>query len=182
MVFVGCENYGEHLPYQLFKLKAGNHYPNIEKLGELESHFLSYDIIFDSTVIYATKDPANQADVNKLFGFADCNNFHHDNSVRFGWRWNLDSSRVEILGYAYVDSKRVISDKIWIIEIDKPYTYTIILADDHYELSLNNETILMPRGNTCDTGGYYLLWPYFGGDEVSPHDIHIYIKRHFKVS
>ena len=50
---------------------------------------------------FATDD---HLDVNKLFGMSY--GFHHKNSARFGWRWDLEKNLVEILGYTYVNGVR----------------------------------------------------------------------------
>ncbi len=37
-------------------------------------------------------------------------------------------------------------------------------------------TELLPKLSTTPLAKGYLLYPYFGGDEVAPHDINIWIK------
>jgi hypothetical protein len=47
---------------------------------------------------------------------------------------------------------------------------------DQYKFEVNGKTVLLPRH--C-SGKYvrYKLYPYFGGDEVAPHDIKIYLNE-----
>ncbi|MBD0352813.1 MAG: hypothetical protein ICV65_16845, partial [Flavisolibacter sp.] len=42
--------------------------------------------------------------------------------------------------------------------------------------TINDERTAMPRLSTTPRAKGYLLYPYFGGDEVAPHDVTIRIK------
>ena len=129
LLMPGCEDY-EGLPYQLYTIKEGRH-SSAHSVELLNRSFLVFDVIFDESAKYFTNNPANQADVNKLFGFADCNEMHQNNSLRFGWRWNPNpdpkllkekggvvdpNGMVEILAYCYVDSKRIIEPLTYVEE------------------------------------------------------------------
>lgn len=135
------------------------------------THFL-FSVIFDSSAIYKTFHPENQEDINKLFGFSDNNDFHHEYSARFGWNWARDSVRL----YAYVyNAGTMISQEITAISIGQNYHCSIGVESDQYSFNVDNKTIFLPRTSTGDTAKGYLLFPYFGGDETAPHDIRIII-------
>jgi len=61
-----CETYEDFAPYETFTIKAGKHGSGL-RTTQLHHEYLVFDVIFDSTAIYKTVDPNNQADVNKLF-------------------------------------------------------------------------------------------------------------------
>lgn len=137
---------------------------------------------FDSSGIYQTTDPANQADVNKLYGFADCVSFttqytiapHHINSARFGWAWLNNAMR--IYAYYYNDSVRSFKE-LQTVELGKIYTAGIRLVPNGYEFNIDNKKDTVPRscGSAAISG--YKLFPFFGGTEFAPKDIHIWIKE-----
>jgi len=136
---------------------------------------LKYWIKFDIDCEYKTKDPKNQKDINKLFGYSF--GFHHKNSVRFGWRFN--GEELEIVSYVYRDGKRVNEwdENIYIgnIECGKKYLFEIKMDDGKYFLSIRDEKHNLIGINYLNHGkklfpiGYH-LWPYFGGNEKAPKD------------
>lgn len=159
--------------YERFTIPKGQHYSTY-RVELLQSTSLIFQATFDESVIYKSQTEENQWDTNKLMGISDCNSFHQDNSARFGWRWLND--RVEILAYCYVDGERIIE----LIGSTKPFqvnTYEIQLTDSKYIFKFDKEVMEIPRAKPCDVGAYYLLFPYFGGDETAPHDIHIMVNR-----
>ena len=143
---------------------------------------VKFKFFFDSSAIYTTTDPLNQADVNKLYGFADCVSFttnytiapHHIHSARVGWAWLNNALR--IYAYYYNDSVRHFNE-LQTVEIGKIYTAGIRLVPGGYEFTVENKKDTVPR--TCNTTSIsgYKLFPYFGGTEVAPHNIHVYIKE-----
>ena len=75
-------------------IPQGAHYCIPNPLTFTSQSVLSFKAVFDSSCIYTTTDPLNQYDINKLYGFSDCNDQHLTNSVRIGWRWSNDSLRI----------------------------------------------------------------------------------------
>ncbi len=126
---------------------------------------------FDSSCIYQTANPHNQNDINKLYGFSDCNAQHLENSARIGWRWSKDSLR--IFGFVH-NNGEMIYREITTALINSFIICSITCLDAQYKFDVNGKTLLLPRN--C-SGNYlrYRLYPYFGGDEVAPHDIKIQI-------
>lgn len=168
-MFMACEDDSE-LPFQTYTIPAGAHSGTI-KAAALSSTELVSTVIFDESAIYTTANPENQWDTNKLIGFSDCNSHHHQNSARFGWRWT--DNLLEIIAYCYVDGERVIR-KIGEVNINEENTYRLRLEKDAYVFQINNQVpYTVKRENDCDKGFYYMLWPYFGGQEVAPHNISI---------
>ena len=161
--------------YEYFIINKGSH-TSSHKVELLERSDLSFQAVFDSSAIYKTVIEENQWDTNKLLGFSDCNSHHQEHSARFGWRW-LDG-KIEVIVYAYIDGARHI-EKIGEAEIGEEHYYSIQLTKKSYVFRFGNSIVELDRAKKCEIGGYYMLFPYFGGDEVAPHDITIMIKRYY---
>jgi hypothetical protein len=173
-LFSSCEPEWQD-PFERFTIKEGNHYATY-RTELLQNHLLSFEAKFDNTVVYQTETEENQYDINKLFGFSDCNSHHQEHSARFGWRWVSDS--VEVFAYSYVGGERIsqLMGKTVPFQVDQ---YQLLLTEDAYIYRFNENEVTILRTQSCNQGVYYLLFPYFGGNETAPHDIHIYIKRDY---
>lgn len=135
---------------------------------------LSFIVKFDSSAVYQTKDPKNQNDINKLFGFSDNNAAHHEYSARFGWRWSNNALR--LFGYIYNNS--VMSNlELGTAAIGAKNNCSIKVSDNTYIFTLNNTSVTMPRSSKIAKAEGYKLYPYFGGDETAPHTIFIWLKE-----
>lgn len=129
---------------------------------------------FDSSAIYATVNPTNQLDINKLYGFADDDKQHHASSARIGWRWY--TNRLELFGYVYNDSVRM-TQLITQVPLKTDIPCSIKVDGTRYVFTANGTQITMPRTAKTPTGKGYRLYPYFGGDEMAPQDITIQIRE-----
>lgn len=158
---VSCR-YGE------FKIKEGKHYSGTH-FSLFSGESLSIMFQFDDSAVYQTKEPNNQKDINKLFGFSDCGNRHHKNSIRLGWRWL--NEQLEIHSYSYVNSERK-HKLITTVPLNEPIPAEIkVLPEGSYLVTVNGITVKSQRGCTGKHPLGYILFPYFGGDETAPHDI-----------
>lgn len=129
---------------------------------------------FDSSCIYVSAEAKNAGDVNKLYGFSDCGSFHQENSARVGWVWN--GRTIDLYAYCYAESVRS-SRLLGTVAIGTPVELAIRPGNGQYVFEMNGVVITsMKRG--CTTAGIsgYQLYPYFGGDETAPQDVHIYLK------
>ena len=134
---------------------------------------LAFSAKFDSTAVYATKDPHNQADINKLMGFSDCAALHQVNSARFGWRWY--DEQLQIWAYTYVNGARN-SKYVGNVQPGTYHSYSISLEHKAYVFRLENQEVTMDRSCSGAGNGYW-LYPYFGGDEPAPHHINVWIRE-----
>lgn len=165
-----------------YLIPSGHHESRIQngfaadKIRTLKSSHLSFIARFDQTARYDLGNN-NQYDINKLMGFSDCNSLHHENSIRFGWRYSIEKDNIEIFAYAYSNSVmnyHYMGD----VAINQNVQYRIQIIDDYFVLSFNeSEFVEIKRTSDCDKGLYYLLFPYFGGNEKAPHDISIFIEE-----
>ncbi|WP_051360011.1 hypothetical protein [Adhaeribacter aquaticus] len=155
---------------KIYLIPKNEHSSNntIQLLG---NNRIKFKTKFDNSAIYLSKDPVNQYDINKLYGFSDCRTAHHTNSARFGWRWL--NKRLEVLAYTYKDGVRY-EQFISAVDLNTEYVYELECLENKYIFRLNGETVEMERGCN-DNPQKYKLFPYFGGDEVAPHDITITI-------
>jgi len=157
----------------IYKIPQGSHYSDQSDYETFQINSLHFKFKFDSSAIYTTQDPKNQGDINKLFGLSDCNDFHHKNSARFGWRWY--DKKLELWAYGYHDGNREYQ-LIDTVALYQNYTASIEFKDQQYQFIFEDKIIKLPR--SCDsvaTG--YKLYPYFGGEETAPHDITIEINE-----
>jgi hypothetical protein len=122
----------------------------------------------------------NQLDWNKLFGVA-LGGHHHQNSIRYGWRYSPSKGKVEVSAYWYTNGVR---NYVYLcdVEIGGTYCMTIKILRTGYMMLINNAdtgeyiysiSIKRPLGPTYG----YNLRLYFGGDEVAPHTMRVKIRR-----
>ena len=174
LLFISCKKTDEN-GYTVYKIKKGNH-RSVYRYNRLSENKFDLECIFDETAIYTSEDPMNQYDINKLWGVSDCGKHHMKNSIRFGWRWLNDS--LEILWFKHEEGDFTY-DKIASIELNENIFLSLNITEDEYELSVNGVTKTTTRPCSKDHKRYK-LYPYFGGDEVAPHDITIRIKENYK--
>jgi len=158
-----------------YLILQGKHSSERNEYSSVKYTIQKFEVIFDSSAIYKTITPGNQYDINKLFGFSDNDADHHSYSARFGWRWNNGALR--LFGYVY-NNKILSQAEIMVIKIGILYQCSIGVAADQYLFTVGNKSIAIVRSSTTPTASGYKLYPYFGGDETAPHDIHIWIKEY----
>lgn len=162
----GCTTEGDYL------IPAGAHSAEGINAAAQGAPELRFAAIFDDSAVYETIDPRNQGDINKLYGFSDCGSHHHTNSARFGWRWF--EGALQIFAYTYADGERAWA-YLGDATIGEQADYALTVDGAAYVFTFGGVTARLPRGCAGDGGVKYRLYPYFGGDEVAPHDITIRI-------
>lgn len=137
---------------------------------------LRYRVCFDQSCKYDLGGE-DQLDINKLFGIGYFPN-HHKNSARFGWRYNVDTNKIELFAYCYVDGVRV-TDHITSIPLNVVVTLQLNITKDFYHFivvkdSFDTRTPIQ-HSNKRNIG--YPLGIYFGGNKPTPHKIKIKLKK-----
>lgn len=165
----------------IYTINAGNHYANGINFGIHSSGKTVFKTaIFENSCQYNLGN-VNQADINKLYGFSVGLFSGNDyNSARFGWRWSIGKSRIELLAYVYVNGTRI---NEWDADIllcsvllnSQTYTEISIVGSQYKFRTINSEDgaeviKLLPRGGN---GSGYNQYPYFGGNEVAPHTMNL---------
>jgi hypothetical protein len=156
-----------------YTIAKGQQYCDKSTFVPVKLSELSFKVKFDSSAIYQTTAPANQSDINKLYGFSDNNTDHHHYSARIGWRWSDNALHL----FAYVYNNGVMSFKeMGKATIGVENSCSIKVSGNQYIFILNGTETKMPRESTTEMAEGYKLWPYFGGNETAPHDIYIWMK------
>ncbi|HXS37113.1 MAG TPA: hypothetical protein VN721_10465 [Flavipsychrobacter sp.] len=161
--------------FTTYTVLAGDNYIVNNSYPPFSRSFIRFKAILDSSCIYKSSVQEDQKDVNKLYGFADCNSFHHVNSARFGWDW--DNGKMYIFADCYVNTVRVLKN-LGAIQLDSIIDCEIKVLPDEYQFILNGNMDTVSRGCTDSVAMGYKLLPYFGGNEPAPHDVHIKIKEY----
>ena len=158
----------------VYTIKAGNHDVDKNINTPFNGSTLRFQASFDSSCVYQTAIPENQFDINKLYGFSDCSSQHHSNSARFGWNWH--EGAIHIYAYAYANGVRQVKD-LGTAGLNETKSFRIDLSDKNYVFTYNGIETVLPRHCSGGVGIAYKLLPYFGGDEVAPHEIKIKIRN-----
>jgi len=160
--------------YIKYTIKKGEHYTTENSFIPVDTAELDFWVQFDSSAIYATADPQNQLDINKLYGFADNGAVHQQYSARIGWRWSDGALHL----FAFVhNASKIVSEEIAAVPIGKPIRCRLAVEGNKYLFFCNEWLKTVPRASTTPKGKGYLLYPYFGGDETAPHEVTIWIKN-----
>jgi hypothetical protein len=143
--------------------------------------FVSKVVEFNDSCRYDLGDN-DQDDWNKLFGFSY--GYHHKNSLRVGWRYNKETSKIELGHYHYIHGERVYS-KACDIDVNKEYIISLALLQDVETYFNVNAIQILVDGVIAGDGYYtdlkpswgYKLGLYFGGNRVAPNKIQVKIKN-----
>ena len=157
-----------------YLIRKGNHSVDGDHFKIFRTNLINCEVVFDSTAAYQSALPENQLDVNKLIGFSDCNSNHHQNSARIGWSWNGKS--VSLYAYAYVNGGRVIKP-LGDFPLNRSVKCSVAASGDKYYFTAGSATDSISRHCAGYSGTRYKLYPYFGGNEVAPHDVTIRMKE-----
>jgi hypothetical protein len=173
----------------VFTIKKGHHQDTRPFSSWL--HFgrksMAYYVTFGENCAYQLPD-YNSLDVNKLFGLSFGLFAVHENSARFGWRWNEKEQCIDLLAYCYVDGKLN-----WDAQMNFPVVGQARLgekvecslsASEHqgdasYHFEVRRIHIWYGMPSTLVRGpesipSYGLTHSlYFGGRFAAPHDMHI---------
>ncbi|MFT3681054.1 MAG: hypothetical protein QM791_12320 [Ferruginibacter sp.] len=158
--------------YQTFTINQGEHYSKPTLAETTKKNEIRFKAIFDSSCIYHTVDTTNQRDINKLYGFSDCNTNHLENSARIGWRWY--NNELQLL--CFVHSNGVIQPDLLIgaVAIGSTINCRITCLPAKYQFEVNGVQAEVARPCTGRESAYK-LYPYFGGDETAPHLVRVFI-------
>lgn len=160
--------------FKQFLIPQGQHYATENHLKAVEATEMKFVVKFDSSAIYKTTNPENQYDINKLYGFSDNGEQHQAFSARFGWRWSDGALRL----FAYTYNNGVRNEReLTTVAIGAELHCAIKVQGEVYQFEVDGKTTTMARMSKTAIGKGYQLYPYFGGDEVAPHDVRIWIKE-----
>jgi hypothetical protein len=159
-----------------YTIPAGGHYSEGDYFSIFSGDELKISFSFDESAVYDFGDEnPNQADINKLFGFAEGSPINtHEHSANLGWRWY--NHELQIFVYTYTGG-RIKSSLSGIAELDKVYTAKITSTEEAYIFELDGSIFRLEKETPYYEETKYMLFPYFGIDETAPHEIRITITR-----
>jgi hypothetical protein len=120
----------------------------------------------------------DQYDTNKLFGISFGS--VHENSARFGWRFDKDRSRFVLSAYCYIDRQRIMAD-VADCFAGRTYECLIQVTREHYLFTVikdsGNEsgTIAIKKFHNKKIG--WLLGCFFGGNQSAPNNMRVEITK-----
>ncbi len=155
-----------------YLIRRGQHYCDLRPLKTVNVTTMNFLAKFDQSAIYQTINADNQYDINKLWGFSEGYNNQY-NSARIGWGYS--SGAIRLYGYVYSRGVRYYQEITTVLP-EQEINCSIRIAGSTYVLSANGASVTLPRGTTASTAKGLQQYPYFGGDEVAPHNISIFIK------
>ena len=155
-----------------YNIAAGEHYCDKTAVKPISISQMLFKVKFDSSAIYTTLDPLNQYDINKLYGFTEGQD-PHVNSARIGWAYN--DGKLRLYAYAYKNQQRL-SQEIGPVNIGETINCAIKFDSLNYVFIVKDRQVKLSRAPTGVVANGYQLFPYFGGDEVAPQPIRIFIK------
>ena len=91
ILFSACNKYDAD-GFRIYTIKKNRH-RSVIKVNRTKKQSFDIQVQFDESAQYTSQNPDNQLDVNKLWGVSDCGTTHSKNSIRFGWRWDLDKEQ-----------------------------------------------------------------------------------------
>jgi hypothetical protein len=173
---------GRHLSNQLVNRPSFN-------LLNRKDGVLKAEIIFNDSCKYIHKDPKEQADWNKLtgrsWGFSPFGKAYmmHQNSSRFGWRYNPKTDLFETTWYLYDKGKRSFGsendiltfqseDRVNVficpfIELGKPKETEVLYTALNHR---TNEGLSTTKLQTVPNYDGWLAIGYFGGNIPATRD------------
>lgn len=157
-----------------YTIKKGKHRAKPWMFAFFLKKKLSYRVSFDTSAKYFIGQ--DQDDTNKLFGIGFFPH-HHKESARFGWRYNENLNRIELLAYCYVNGHRLI-ELITTIPFHVSYVLEIEIIDQEYRFTVNKEmpiTTAIPFYHKKKIG--YRLGCFFGGNQPAPQTITVEMKK-----
>lgn len=132
---------------------------------------VSFFFMFTNSCMYELEE--SQDALNKLVGFSDGGFDHHFNSFRIAWRFN--NGIIELFSYVYRNGERDFF-KIHEVEIGEPTEISVEVRDDIYRIVVNNYKVFYAKRGYISSRYKHMLWPYFGGTQVAPHDVKIKLR------
>ena len=153
-------------------IKAGQHAPCRWPALQWQMQVIRYDVMFTDSCRYDI-GKEDQGDINKLFGIAYWPH-HHQNSVRFGWNY-LKGDDINLYAYWYSKGQRAYK-YLGYVKIGMRHTFVILPSANYHNLAVQGRGIAYTVPVPGQRFGY-ALGPYFGGNKLAPHDIHILMDK-----
>jgi hypothetical protein len=165
----------------IYTIKQNKHYCNwIQRFPAIinTKKIFRFETEFNENCIYQlpNNDPDN-LDINKLYGYSFGLD-HHIDSIRIGWNCEKNNGMISLFAYYYNKGVRCI---LPLLDIPPHKTFKTTIINNpqlgKFQLIVNNNLFDFKYDYNELTRYGLLLHPYFGGNEVAPHKMNIYISR-----
>lgn len=156
-----------------YRITKGSHKASRINFGIQTGSKLERKIELGSGCLYPHINKDSK-DLNKLFGFSQGFN-HHKNSVRFAWRNNPESSKIEIWAYQY-NKGEVIKKHICNVDVMEHQEYSIELKDGLAVYRIAGYKVELPFKRPFFKFGFR-LYPYFGGQNKAPNNMMFFFNK-----
>lgn len=164
--FISCTKYDEE---QIYIIEKGSNSCSNSKYSPKTNPEIRFPFIFTQNHRYLSEipDDINKLDINKLYGLTST--IIHNNSCRIGWR-ELENGNFEILGYWYLNGKREF-EHLYEAKIGESLDL-IVSNHGNYRFYCNGNELIIPANIFTKS---YRTFPYFGGNNLSPHTMYFKI-------
>ena len=146
------------------------------------THTVTRRVKFDANCAYILHS-MDQKDWNKIFGVKFGINGIHENSLRFGWRYNSATQKIELCTIIYKENSEPERKEIVDGELDLnqwatlKLTFTVKEACITYTFYLNKSIV---RHGSMPLPEALMYWGsgfYFGGNRKAPHKMTANIEK-----
>lgn len=134
-----------------------------------------FKVTFDLNCLYDLNSIDN-LDINKLYGFSFGNN-HHKNSIRIGWNCQEKNDKISLFAYWYQNGDRN-SIKLLDVDIFQEIQITMINlpSSNKCQIVIGKNIFSIPFNYKDIERKGWRLFPYFGGNQKTPHAMNIYLE------
>lgn len=152
-----------------YTINEGCHYSQHLLRLTYNRRILISKVMFHSDCWFPLILPDDYA-INKLIGWS--RGHHHTCSVRCGWRPAAISGYIDLFLYVYSKGHR--HEKFFMtVECNKEFKLIMLISSKgHITFSALGKYLTLQEIDLNIKPGY-ILFPYFGGNNVAPHDINI---------
>jgi len=154
----------------IHRIRKGKHRCWPVKIGLTKRDFHKWKVRFNLSCVYNTGND----DINKLCGFGYLWNMHEE-SARFGWRWNTTKGCIELFSYCYIRGMRV-SHFMADLEINNLYEISLTKLENSYRFIALGVTYFEQGVNHKKKWKYPANF-FFGGDSPAPHLVKVEIEK-----
>lgn len=146
-------------------------------------HVVGRRVKFDANCAYDLQDE-DQKDWNKIFGVCFGITGIHKNSLRFGWRYNTETRKIELCTIVYREdfaeperlelSGHDIDLNQWVrLEL----SFIVSVACVYYMFKVNDTTVHSGAMPMPEALMYFGCGFYFGGNRKAPHKMTLNIEK-----
>ncbi len=167
---------------KVYSIDKGRHRSGMYFRPSYKPYEISYNVMFLNGTDYIEKLENLKKfskDWNKLFGVSFL--WHHNNSIRIGWRYDTDSDLIQLCLYLYNKGKRIIHPLSGMVREGEFLTVTLKFGYRSNTVTAQVVNHSDSRSSEIKVKGFdypliklgYRLFPYCGGNIPALKEVHI---------